>query len=415
MKTQFTLATIGFGGRGKALTKAFLSQNDAVKLIAVVEPRAEIRRKCMEDYAIAPDMAFTDYDAFFEKGVTADILIVATMDVLHHDPAVKAMKLGYRNIVLEKPIAVTLEECKDIVNTAIAHDVNMAVCHSLRYDPFWTKLKEVIDSGIIGKIMNIQHVEGAGFMNYVHSFVRGHMRNTELSAPLIMQKSCHDFDMLVYLTGKKYKRVSSFGELTYFKEENAPAGSGTMCTVDCQCADTCIYNAYNLYSCRMDSAYTDAAIREGGYRGLDYALATTDYGKCVYRCDNNVCDHQVVNIEFDDNTTGSLTVSGFDSGRRTEIGGTLGRIEANQWMETIMVENHVTGEITHFKPDPIDRDLLNHGATDLRLAENFLNVLQGRQKTITPVVESLESHLACFATEIARSENRIVSLDEVRG
>ena len=251
-------------------------------------------------------------------------------------------------------------------------------------------------------------------MNYVHSFVRGHMRNADLSAPLVMQKACHDFDILVYLTGKRYQNISSFGELTYFKEENAPAGSGTRCTVDCQCADTCIYNAQRLYSTKMESAFTEAAIREGGYQGLDYALENTDYGKCVFRCNNDVCDHQVVCITFDDHTTGSITVSGFDSGRRTEIGGTLGRIEANMWTETIMVENHVNGEVTYFKPDSMDRDLLNHGATDFRMAQNFLAVMEGKQEKMTPVEESLESHLACFAAEIARRENRVVSLDELR-
>lgn len=410
---KLKVATIGFGGRGASITNAFLKYSDEVDFVACVEPRAEVRNKCAEDFGIKKDMLFDNFHDFFEKGVIADILVITTMDYLHYEPAMKAMNVGYKNIILEKPIALSLEECKEIIYTAEEKGVNMAICHVLRYDPFFVKLKEVVDSGVIGEVMNIQHTEGAGHIHYTHSFVRGHMSNTETSAPFIMQKCCHDFDLLVYLLGKRFKKVSSFGKLTYFKEENAPEGSGTRCTVDCKCQDECIYDAKKIYE-NDKGSYVKALIKEGGFKDIDTALKTTCYGRCVYKCGNDVCDHQVVNIEFEDNITASLTVSGFDSGRRTEIGGTRGRIEANHWKKTIMIEDHMTGKVTEIKLEQNNVDMINHMSQDIIMERNFLDVIKNNAKKVTPIGESLESHLACFAAEIARMEDRVVYIDELR-
>lgn len=410
---KLKVATIGFGGRGRSITNGFLHHSDEAEFVACVEPVDEVRNKCIEDFGISEDMAFTNYDDFFAKGLIADILIIATMDVLHHDPVMKAMELGYKNIILEKPIALSLEECKDVVYTAEKLGVNMAICHVLRYDPFFRRLKEVIDSGVIGEVKTIHHIEGAGFMNYVHSFVRGHMSNTEISAPFVIQKTCHDFDLFVFLTGKKFKRVSSFGSLSWFKEENAPKGAGTRCVVDCKCKDECIYDAERMYG-NDKGSYISAILREGGYADLDTCLRTTDYGRCVYRCNNDVCDNQVVNIEFDDNTTGSLTISGFDSGRRMSISGVKGRIEAHLHKMIIMVEEHATGKVTEINVRAEMGDALNHSKQDVLMARSFLDVIKNNAPAVSSVLDSLESHLGCFAAEMSRLEGRMIDIDSLR-
>lgn len=169
-----------------------------------------------------------------------------------------------------------------------------------------------------------------GNIHQSHSYVRGNWGNEGRSANMLLAKSCHDIDILQWLLGKQCKKVQSFGAMTYFKRENAPEGSTEHCIEGCPKGDTCPYNAVKLYlddkknrwfrtTCTRQANPTDEMV--------EHALRTTQYGKCVYKCDNDVVDHQVVNMLFEDDVTVSFTMNAFNKGgRNIHIMGTRGEL-----------------------------------------------------------------------------------------
>lgn len=194
------------------------------------------------------------------------------------------------------------------------------VCHSLRYTPFYRKLKEVIDSKMIGDVMHITHLEGVGSFHYVHSYVRGDWNNSEKSSPMILAKCCHDTDLMLYLTGKHTKSVSSIGDLNYFKSKNAPKGSTLRCIDGCEIKDDCPYSAMRYFGKYRNHLFREYAVEKEGFVTIEDAMKNGRYGKCVYHCDNNVVDHQVVNMLFEDNIIASISMCAFsDVGRETRI------------------------------------------------------------------------------------------------
>jgi predicted dehydrogenase len=237
-----------------------------------------------------------------------------------------------------------MQECIKLGQAAKENGVHIQVCHSLRYAPAFRAAKDILDSGAIGQLMSIVHTEGVGFAHYSHSFVRGDWKNSDESSPMILAKSCHDMDLLLYFTGKNCIKVSSFGTLSQFKAENAPVGSTERCLDGCKSRYECQYYAPKIYS-NASAMMSKLACEKEGYTDMNVALSKGRYGKCVYRCDNNVVDHQTVNMEFEDGLTAVFTMSAFTytTERDMRIMGTKGEIFAQFDTNDIEVHNFVTG------------------------------------------------------------------------
>lgn len=237
------LALIGAGQRGMTYASYAYEQKEA-QITAVVEPNEERRRIARESFHILPESCFTNAEDFWKAGKIADAVLICSLDQDHYAQAMAALDAGY-DILLEKPISPDPLECVQIQKKAERAGRKVTVCHVLRYTTFFSSIKEIVDSGRLGRIMTIQHAENIGNYHMAHSFVRGNWRNSDLTSPIIMQKSCHDMDILVWLTGSSAKRVSSFGSLSYFREENAPAGSTDRC-LTCPAAKECRFDAKRL-------------------------------------------------------------------------------------------------------------------------------------------------------------------------
>ena len=138
-------------------------------------------------------------------------------------------------MLLEKPMATSEDECRKIVESVKRHKRILAVCHVMRYAPFFRKLKEIVQSGILGEIRAVRHIEQVGYWHQAHSYVRGNWRNADTSSPMILAKCCHDMDILLYLLERKCKKVSSFGSLRHFTPANRPAEATDRC-LDCPLA-----------------------------------------------------------------------------------------------------------------------------------------------------------------------------------
>lgn len=419
MKKTITAILIGGGNRGKKYTDIMARMGDAYKVIAVAEPIESRRRTAQETHGIPDDMCFSSWEDLLALGKIADVAVIATMDRQHRDPAIAAISLKY-DILLEKPVSPDPKECLEIANHAEENGVRVVVCHVLRYTPFFITIKDIIDRGELGEIISINHEECVGNTHQSHSFVRGNWGNSQRASCMLLQKCCHDMDILQWLLGKQCKKVSSFGSLTHFKASNAPEGAPERCMDGCPHGETCPYNAVKLYledknniwfrsTCTKNPAPTDELVEQ--------ALRETQYGKCVYKCDNDVVDHQVVNLLFEDDATVTFTMNAFNKGgRHIHIMGTKGELHASMEdaespIRVYSFETKQTKEIPMFARDGI---MGGHGGGDdgiiMSLYEYLTDTYTGC--SVSDIRTSVNNHLIVFAAEEARKTGTVVDLEE---
>jgi len=402
-----TIAIIGAGDRGLyAYAPYTLSHGDEGKVVAVAEPREGRRAKAKAMFGIPDKNIFADWRALARKPRLADAVIIATQDRDHKAPAVALAKKGY-HILLEKPMASTAADCKAIVKAVKAAGVIFAVGHVMRYSPYFSRLKSFLDSGVIGEIVSIEHLEPVGYWHQAHSFVRGNWRNSKETSFMLLAKSCHDIDILRYLTGRPCVAVSSFGSLKHFRKEEKPAGAGMRC-VACGYEPKCPFSAKKIYLTGKTewpvSTLTDDLTPEG----IAAAVETGPYGRCVYECDNDVVDHQVVNLLYEGGVTASFTMCAFTvtTGRQTRIMGTRGEIVGDREKFTHL--DFLTDKSTVYNPAQ-EAGFSGHGGGDEGLIRSFLAAVRDGDATRIasgPDV-SLETHLTVFAAEKARLKGTV--------
>ena len=409
---------IGAGSRGMGYTDIMHKHPEKFEVIAVAEP-IESRRNHVRDLHNIPEcMCFDDYVPLLRLGKIADIAVVATMDRDHFAPAMDAIALGY-DLLLEKPITPTPEECVKLTNFAVEKGVKVIICTVLRYTLVFNALKDIIDSGKIGKVMSINHEENVGNIHQSHSFVRGNWGNEGRSSNMLLQKTCHDFDILQWLISKKCKSIQSFGTLSYFKKENAPEGATEYCIDGCPHAETCRFSAVKLYLESDDNAWfrpACARVCNPTDADVEKAIRETQYGKCVFKCDNDVVDHQTVNILFEDDITVTFSMNAFNKGgRNIHIYGTEGEVTAaidgNKPIKVYDFNSNTESEIEYSGLDGI---LGGHGGGDDGIIETLYDYLTGNYfgKSVPTIEESCYNHLITFAAEESRRTQKVVDFEE---
>lgn len=410
------LALIGAGQRGMIYAEyAYFKKH--VEIAAVVEPCEERRNIAAGKFHIPEEKQFSSMENFIAEGKIADAVILATMDKDHFGHAMAALDNGY-DILLEKPISPDPKECMMIGQKAKKLGRKVIVCHVLRYTNFFSKIKEIVDSGELGRIIAIQHNENVGNFHIAHSFVRGNWRRSDETSPIIMQKSCHDMDILIWLVGSEAKKVASFGQLTHFKEENAPEGSAARC-LECKVADICQYNAVRAYM-PVRGAWPAVLLgTDQSEAGILKALETSPYGRCVYRCDNDVCDNQVTIIQFKNGVNVSFTLSGFTNRmcRTIKIMCEYGEICGEDDTDTIEVTRFNSNSVEQINKMLIRTAQVEgfHGGGDSLLMEDFINDLQSEKADSRTTIErSIESHILAYAAEQARVTGKVIDVDVLK-
>ena len=402
------IAIIGAGGRGHEFAQMFHDAQPKAKVVAVAEPREGYRQRLAQQYGLAPANVMKDWQEFVTRPKLCDAVYIATMDRDHCAPAVACMKLGY-DVLLEKPLAATLADCQLIEATQRATGCIFAVCHSLRYQKGFRRVKELLEAGAIGRVMSVNLTEQVAWWHQAHSFVRGNWGNEGRSSFMLLAKSCHDIDYLHYLVGKSCLSVSSFGALSYFRAENAPAGSGARC-VDCAVERTCNYSAIKQYveSKREEWPANVVALDHSRETHLS-AIGSSPYGRCVWKCDNDVVDHQTVNMLFEDDVTAVFTMTAFTQGggRVLRVHGTLGELFFEE--TSITIKTFGDGNTTPIK---LGSETGAHGGGDQRIVDTFIDALFSRDDSqiVASAQESLKTHSVVFAAEQSRCEGRTVNL-----
>ena len=420
---QFSAIIIGAGGRGETYAAKMHQMPDKYKIVGMAEPR-EIKRKRFQDvYGVAPENCFTGWREILSRPKFADIAVIATMDKDHYEPAMKAIELGY-HLLLEKPIAQTEKECIDIANAAKRKGVSVIVCHVLRYTPFYKRIKSIIDSGMIGKVMSVDQVEAVGNLHFSHSFIRGNWHSEKETTPMVLAKTCHDLDIIQWLIGTNCKKVSSFGDLVYFCPENAPVGAPVRCSDGtCPEKDSCPYNCYSVYVDNKHNFWAKGAFRNAVATHSDYTeeefiedLKRTDYGLCVFHANNDMPDHQTVNMEFEGGAIATLNLNAFNAGGRyTRIYGTKGELYAFASDNNIKVHTFSDNEDHFITVQETEESIIGgHGGGDFGIVYDMYDYLNGTYTgcSVSEISTSVANHLIGFAAEESRHNDTIVSMDE---
>ncbi len=419
---KIKLAIMGCGGRGNgAYSKIASRLPEMFEVVAIAEPIKERREIVQERHGIPDDMCFTHWKDFAELPKCADAVVIATQDYMHFQPALAFIEKGY-DILLEKPMAPTPFQCEEITRAARKHGTKILVCHVLRYTPFYKALKKLLIDGVIGEVKNINHTEAVGNEHQSHSFVRGNWRNSKETTPMILAKSCHDTDLVQWLMDSPCKKVQSFGELSYFNRENAPEGCADRCTDGCKYLDTCPYNAIKIYNdkSRWYRAHISATPNPTEEQVME-ALQTGPYGRCVFKCDNDVVDHQTLNMQFENGSTATFTMCAFNEGGRfTRIMGTEGELFANMGDDHIDVFTFADRKHTHHKIDDVCSDISiagGHGGGDDGIMAALYEYLNNEYKgfSICEIGVSSDNHLICFAAEHSRVNGGVpVDIEEFK-
>lgn len=415
---KIKVAVIGGGNRAQTYTDIMRRIPEKFQVVAAAEPIPNRLDYLRRKHKIPDDMLFDDWRPLLAKGKIADMVMITTMDRLRLEPALQAIELGY-HLMLEKPIASTVEDCRAISLAAMKKGVKVILCTVLRYTGQFIAIKEIVDSGRLGKIMSINHEEGVGNVHQTHSYVRGNWGNVSRSADMLVTKSCHDIDIIQWIINKKCKKVQSFGMLSYFTKENAPEGSPEYCIDGCPVGDTCPYNAVKLYYDDKSNYWmrsTCSRVFEVTDEDVEKAIRETQYGKCVFKCDNDVVDHQTVSMLFEDDITVTFTMNAFNKqGRHLHIMGTRGELRAaTHGDDRIRVYDFATSQEEVIDYNEKGCITGSHGGGDDGLVQSIWEVLNGcyTGNSLPDISESYYSHLITYAIEEARKTGTIIDFEE---
>jgi len=411
-----TAITIGAGNRGMVYGGFAAKFTDQIKIVGVAEPNTFRNDRYAKIHSIPTENRFNTWEDVFKRPKFADAVIISTPDNLHYEPCMKALAMGY-DILLEKPIAPTEKECRDILNLAKKNNRIVAVCHVLRYAPYFVKMKELIANGAIGEVISIQHFEPIEHTHMAHSYVRGNWHNSKETTPIILAKSCHDLDIIKWVINKPSKKISAMGDLKWFRKENAPQGSTARCTDGCKVERQCPYSAIKEYvDLNKRTSVFDVPAGTKDRKGfITEKLKTTNYGRCVYRMENDQPDHYVTNIQFADSVTASFSMEAFTSyhGRRTRVMGSMGDLVGD--MTELVHYDFRTQKDTKFIPKAEDVEEYKnsgHGGGDWLLVRDFVQaVAQKNPALLTSTIdESIESHVMGFMAEESRKKNKVMDI-----
>jgi predicted dehydrogenase len=401
------IAVLGCGSRGRTYTSIAASL-DGRYVITAAADLVEFRTATVAGFAPEGTVqTFSSAEEFFAAGKLADVLIIGTQDAHHYGHAVSALNLGY-DLLLEKPAAETLARCEELDALARKLGRRIALGFVLRYTPFYSAVKKVVESGRLGRIMTMRLSEGVGDFHQAHSYVRGHWASTSKSSPMIVAKCSHDTDLICWLSGSNPKTISSVGRLDWFKPENAPAGAPMRCTDGCPVAAECNYDSHRYLKdkrnfLRMVMDGHDTASDE---QIIEF-LKTSPWGRCAYHCDNDVVDHQVLSVEMQNGITASLTMTAFDHCRTIEIHGTLGSLRGGEpWQDAgtpeLWVREHRTDHIEAIPvSDQSAEGYAGHGGGDFGLV-NALDQLMSGPNAIPPGLDGLAGHRLAYLSEKSR-------------
>ena len=423
-KQPITAIIVGAGHRAFVYSKLALTDPDKLKIVGVADPDKIRQKKAMEMFGFPKENCFDSAQELAKVPKFADAVINGTMDEQHIETSIPLLEKGY-DMLLEKPFATNEEEMRTLVDCVRKNGNKVMICHVLRYTPFYLSIKERVAAGEIGDIINIQTCEHVSYHHLSTSYVRGKWANSDkCHTSMLLAKCCHDMDMIMWMMSEtKPVAISSFGSKFQFKPENAPKEAGTRCLVDCPLVDTCRYSAKRLYLDQPErwAFYIWDKLEEienpTDEDRITLLKGDSNYGKCIYKCDNNVVDHQSVLINFASGATGTHNMVGGSSKpqRRIHIIGTLGEIygdfEESKFYVSKIHPTKTDEKVVEEVDLRVGGDMVGayggHGGGDEKLAADFIEYLRGGKPSLacTSIFDSVAGHLCVYLADKSREEN----------
>lgn len=408
------IAIIGMGVRGKIFAHLLQKYHKDAQLSAICDTDTARLAEAAAEFELDPRQTYSTTDEFFESGKIADGLIICSGDSTHFTLAARALKCGY-HVLLEKPISADPQACEALTQMASQSIGRIFICHELRYADFARRIKAILDSGEFGSLTAIEQTESIGYYHYAHSYVRGNWRRSDSSGPILLTKSCHDLDLLCYFAGSRCRGVSSVGRRTYFTPENRPEGAADFC-YKCALKGGCAFDCTAFYTQNRDwldraggpadrpEAEIEAWLRE----------EQNPYARCVFACDNDVCEHQVVQLNFENGVLATLNLSAFTAHQKRTIRlyCTGGELEYDTLQNELICRPFGKSAYT------VGFSNEKHGGGDHRLLEDFIRCLRAPDSAegLTEIDCAVESHRIAFAAEKSRTENgKLILLDIKNG
>lgn len=399
---KVTFAVLGMGNRGTVYAGMQLRFPEWMEVTAMADTRSE-RLEAANKYLHLPeDRLFSGAEELLSRPRLADVMVIATQDAQHKEHALKAMELGY-DLLLEKPISNKPEEVAIITKEAKRLNRTVIICHVLRYTVFYRQIKKLLDEGKIGKIQSIEAAERVSYYHYAHSYVRGNWHKEADSSPMILAKCSHDMDILAWLAGENCTKITSFGSLQHFRRENMPEGAAERCE---QCTLDCPFHAPRFYLSRIPKWPTSILHPEPTEENITQVLRDTDYGRCVYQMDNDVVDHQTVNMMLGDHVTASFQMTGFSNvdSRTIRIVGTEGELMGD-FRSRMLRWQRFGEEMQTIDLNALTDNFTGHGGGDAGLMKDVLQYFRRDEfdrTAVTFIDHSAESHYMAFAAEESR-------------
>lgn len=399
---------IGAGLRGYYNYGRYAQEHpDAIRFVAVAELDEGKRQRFAHAHDIPEAFCFQTWEEMVARPQLAPVLINASNDGVHFASTMAGLETGY-DVLLEKPIASTLAESVILVQTAARLQRSVWVTHTLRHTEFFQAVRRLVQSGRLGDVVTVKHSENVSWFRMAHSFVRGFYSNCETADPMILSKCCHDMDLLFWILGRRAVRLSSFGSLLHFRPDRAPHPEvPERCTDGCPVEDTCLYEARRLYTSDFMKRFVRHFTIDGDESSVLDALRSGPFGRCVYRCSNNVVDHQIVNLEFDGGISVNLIMQGHshDDTRTMRYDGTMATLEG-RFRSDITVHDHRPGKAAE---RIVPRSGGGHGGGDSAILETVVQAIRGQGPgLLSSAEEALESHMMAFAAEESRLNGGVV-------
>ncbi len=415
-----TAVVVGAGHRSLLYADYSLEHQDALSIVGVAEPDEVRRAKAAERFGIPPERCFKSAEELVRQPACADAVINGTMDDLHVSTSLPLLEAGY-HVLLEKPITPDERELQALLHAVENSGKTVMICHVLRYAPFYVAIRQAVADGKIGEIMAIHTSENVSYHHMGAAFIRGKWGKEGMS-PMLLQKCCHDLDLVCWFkAGLEPRAVASFGSLMFFREDHAPRGAGSRCLVDCEIEPDCPYSAKKNYIEQdLWGEYVWHSIEHIPNAKLEQKLeslrTTNPYGRCVWRCDNDVVDHQSVIVEFEDGGVATHDMVGGVSKpcRTIHLYGTKGEIEGTLEDGYFVIRKPDARQGCEYSEERVELNVSHemHGGGDHRLVEDFVRVIRGQSPSIstTDIMDSIHGHQVVYAANKAMRERRMVEV-----
>lgn len=425
---KIKVVVVGCGDRATVYCREGVLALGRMEIAAAVDPDPQRLKYMKEKFSLSDEQLYCDINDVLKQGKIADCVINGTMDKLHLETSIPFLEQGY-DMLLEKPIVNNKSDLLKIKDTAEKHGCKLLTCHVLRFTKYYRKIKELIDSGEIGEIMNIQTSERVGAFHSSVSYIRGKWNNEKVcGSSLLLAKCCHDIDLICWFNNKTEPfSVQSDGGKDFFLPKNAPVGAGTRCLVDCpqEIRDNCVYDVKSMYldNCLLPwypwqctgKNYEDVTYKEK----VESLKTYNPHGRCIYKCDDfDIVDHQNVTVHFKNGSTAVHTVilGSMRPGRSIWVQGTKGELEGfvsdgilyvrkYNKQTSLYCENAITFTDT-------EGETGGHFGGDKGLVSDFCDLMEGKTPSIScsSINDSVNGHLTCFAADKAQKTNMTVKI-----